>query len=94
MSPLDGIATPLGWLCAKIIDVAERIGTYDISIRPHEDCCTIFTPKKPATKPKTYKCEEFESQWDYATQVQECIDQMETIVVDANYKNDDEMDLF
>ena len=78
----------------EIIDVAERIGTYDISIRPHEDCCTIFTPKKPATKPKIYKCEEFESQWDYATQVQECIDQMETIVVDANYKNDDEMDLF
>ena len=49
----------------EIIDVAEKIGTYDISIRPHEDCCTIFTPKRPATKPKTYQCEEFESQWDF-----------------------------
>jgi thiamine biosynthesis protein ThiI len=36
----------------EIIQVAKRIGTYDISIRPYEDCCTIFVPKNPATKPK------------------------------------------
>ncbi|HHX94601.1 MAG TPA: tRNA 4-thiouridine(8) synthase ThiI [Clostridia bacterium] len=36
----------------EIIEVAKRIGTYDISIRPYEDCCTIFVPKNPATKPK------------------------------------------
>ena len=29
----------------EIIDIAQKIDTYDISIRPHEDCCTIFTPK-------------------------------------------------
>ncbi len=35
----------------EIIDFAKKIGTYDISIRPYEDCCTIFTPAKPKTKP-------------------------------------------
>ena len=36
----------------EIIDIAQKIDTYDISIRPHEDCCTIFTPKAPANKTK------------------------------------------
>ncbi len=48
----------------EIIDVAQKIGTYDISIRPHEDCCTIFTPKQPATKPKSYKADALEETWD------------------------------
>ena len=55
----------------EIIDIATKIGTYDISIRPHEDCCTIFTPKQPATKPKSYKAQAFEANWDFATMVQE-----------------------
>lgn len=36
----------------QIIDLAEKIGTYDISIRPYEDCCTLFLPKHPSTKPR------------------------------------------
>ena len=36
----------------EIIKIAEEIGTYDISIRPYEDCCTVFTPASPATKPE------------------------------------------
>lgn len=43
-------------LCAmskqEIVDCAVDIGTYDISIRPYEDCCTVFVPKHPETKPK------------------------------------------
>ncbi|KHF29187.1 putative tRNA sulfurtransferase [Anoxybacillus sp. BCO1] len=39
----------------EIIAIAERIGTHHISIRPYEDCCTIFTPKAPKTKPKKEK---------------------------------------
>lgn len=35
-----------------IINLAKRVGTYEISIRPHEDCCTIFVPDNPATQPK------------------------------------------
>lgn len=71
----------------EIIDIANKIGTYDISIRPHEDCCTIFAPKQPATKPKSYKAEAFEESWDFQAMVQDCIDNTSFIVVDDNYKN-------
>lgn len=71
----------------EIIDIATKIGTYDISIRPHEDCCTIFTPKQPATKPKSYKAQAFEANWDFATMVQECVENTQDIVIDDSYKN-------
>lgn len=75
----------------EIIRIAERINTYDISIRPHEDCCTIFTPKQPATKPKIYKAEAYERNWDYSTMIKECIENVETIVVDDHYKNEEDI---
>ena len=52
---------------------------------------TIFTPKAPATKPKSYKAEAFEVTFDYETYVNECVENVETIVVDANYKNDEDI---
>ena len=58
----------------EIIDVANKIGTFETSILPYEDCCTIFDPKNPATKPKLDKCEYYESKFDYQTLVQKCID--------------------
>ncbi len=52
-------------LCAmdkqEIIDIALKIGTYDISVRPYEDCCTIFVAKHPETKPKRSIIESIES---------------------------------
>ena len=71
----------------EIIDLANKIGTYDISIRPHEDCCTIFTPKQPATKPKSYKAKAFEENWDFDKMVQDCIEQTTFIVINNDYKN-------
>lgn len=44
----------------EIVSMAKKIGTYDISIRPYEDCCTIFVPKNPATKPKLKDAERAE----------------------------------
>ncbi len=73
----------------EIIDIANKINTYDISIRPHEDCCTIFTPKAPATKPKSYKAEAFEATFDYESLVDECVDTVETVVIDNQYKNNE-----
>lgn len=64
-----------------IINKAVEIGTYDISIRPYEDCCTIFKPKKPKTKPSLKECEFFESKWDWQSQVAECIDNVSTIYI-------------
>lgn len=75
----------------EIIDIAQKIGTYDISIRPHEDCCTIFTPKQPATKPKSYKAEALEETWDYSKMVNDCVEQCETIVIDDHYKEVDDL---
>ncbi|MCD7894499.1 MAG: tRNA 4-thiouridine(8) synthase ThiI [Erysipelotrichaceae bacterium] len=75
----------------EIIDLSKQINTYDISVRPYEDCCTIFTPKQPATKPKSDKAQMYESRWDYASMVQECIDNSEDIWIDDNYKKIDDL---
>ena len=47
-----------------IMDKAREIGTYDISIQPYEDCCTVFLPKHPVTKPKLARIEKSESALD------------------------------
>ncbi|MEQ8197665.1 MAG: tRNA uracil 4-sulfurtransferase ThiI, partial [Clostridiaceae bacterium] len=47
-----------------IMDVSRKIGTYDISIRPYEDCCTIFVPKHPKTKPRVDEIRKSEEQLD------------------------------
>lgn len=63
----------------EIIDVAQKIDTYDISIRPYEDCCTIFTPANPKTKPKLEKVEHYESYLDFDLLIEECVAQREVI---------------
>lgn len=49
----------------EIIDIAKEIGTYETSIQPYEDCCTVFTPANPATKPKLEKVEYYESMTEF-----------------------------
>ena len=48
----------------EIINLAEKIGTFELSIQPFEDCCTIFAPPRPKTKPKIEKAREFENRLD------------------------------
>ena len=48
----------------EIIDISRKIDTFDISIEPYEDCCTVFTPKHPKTRPDIQKCIEAESVLD------------------------------
>ena len=48
----------------EITDYASRIGTYEISIQPYEDCCTVFLPKRPATKPRLDKVLKLEANLD------------------------------
>ena len=57
----------------EIIEIAKEIGTYDISIRPYEDCCTIFTPANPKTKPKLEKIEHYESLTDFEPIIEEAV---------------------
>lgn len=77
----------------EIMELARRIDTYDISIRPFEDCCTIFTPKQPATKPKSFKAKQYEESFDYQSYLQKCVDEMETIEITLDEASEDE-DLF
>lgn len=55
----------------EIIERARRIGTYEISIRPYEDCCTLFVPKHPATKPRLWAVEQAEQGWNWDEMIQQ-----------------------
>ena len=71
-------------LCAmdkqEIIDIARKLGTYDISIRPYEDCCTIFVAKHPETKPKKSIIEKIEQNIEGLDEkIEECIKNIEII---------------
>jgi len=61
----------------EIIAISKKIDTYNISIRPFEDCCTIFTPKKPKTMPNFDSVVEFEKKFDYESLINECLDNIE-----------------
>lgn len=57
----------------EITDIARRIDTYELSILPYEDCCTIFTPKNPVTRPKPHVAERFEEKLDVAALVEDAV---------------------
>ena len=63
----------------EIIDISKKINTYETSILPYEDCCTIFLPTHPVINPELDKCIKYESSFDYETLINECIDNIETI---------------
>ncbi len=69
----------------EIIDIAKKINTYDTSILPYEDCCTIFVPKHPVIKPELSKCLEYEKHFDYQELIEKAIDNIETI---TNFEED------
>ena len=48
----------------EIIDIAQEIDTFEISIQPFEDCCTIFAPDRPKTNPKIKNAEQYEARMD------------------------------
>lgn len=75
----------------EVVAIAKQIDTYDISIRPYEDCCTIFMPKSPATNPTREKINHFESQADFSELMEEAIKEMTVIeVTDQDDIADDE----
>lgn len=64
----------------EIIDLARKIGTYETSILPFEDCCTIFDPKNPVTHPNSEKCIHYESKFDYETLIQQALQTQEVVL--------------
>lgn len=64
-----------------IMDIAREIGTYETSILPYEDCCTIFVPKHPKTAPRLDAMRKSESVLDIDALVQKAIDNTEKIIL-------------
>ena len=65
----------------EIMDIAKRIGTYETSILPYEDCCTVFTPRHPVTKPKLDTMPKAESRLDVEALVREAVEGTELVIV-------------
>ena len=65
----------------EIMDIAKRIGTYETSILPYEDCCTVFTPRHPVTKPKLDTMPKAESRLDIDALVREAVEGTELVIV-------------
>lgn len=65
----------------EIIKYAQKIDTYDISIQPYEDCCTLFVPKHPAIRPKLEPVQKAEEALDIEGLIQESVDKTEVLVI-------------
>jgi thiamine biosynthesis protein ThiI len=61
------------------MDVARELGTYDISIRPFDDCCTLFVPKNPTTRGKMHILEHQERRLDVEELIDEALERTECI---------------
>lgn len=73
----------------EIIDLAKKIGTYDISIRPFQDCCTIFVPEHPVINPEIEKAREYEQAFDFDSLINEAVKNDEVIKLPLDNKFDD-----
>ena len=70
-----------------IIDIAKKINTYETSILPYEDCCTIFLPANPVIRPSIEKAQANEDRFDYEKLLQECVEKTKRIVINAKTVN-------
>ena len=80
----DAVSMPvfrplIGFDKEEIIDRAKAIGTFDTSIQPYEDCCTVFVPQHPVTKPKVEKLRESEALVDFAPMIERAIADMQLV---------------
>lgn len=61
----------------EIIEISRKIDTFDISIQPYEDCCTVFTPKHPKTKPTIEDVEKAQNSFDFSEMVRKAVEKTE-----------------
>ncbi|GAB3061039.1 tRNA uracil 4-sulfurtransferase ThiI [Salinicoccus sesuvii] len=72
----------------EIVEMARNYGTYDTSVLPYEDCCTIFKPKAPKTRPEVKKVERFESKVDFEPMIEKALSGIECYSAEDAEKND------
>ena len=66
----------------EIIEISRKIDTYDISILPYEDCCTVFVPRHPVINPSIKTCIEEEAKFNYEELIDKCINDINTIKIE------------
>ena len=66
---------------AEIVSLSHQIGTFDISIEPYEDCCTVFTPRHPRTRPSLPYVEKAEAALDVQALVDECLESVRCVEI-------------
>ncbi len=69
----------------EIVQIARRIDTFDTSILPYEDCCTVFTPKHPKTRPVLEKVKEQEDKLPFSQLCDEAMESLQTVYIKANF---------
>lgn len=69
----------------EIVQISRKIDTYDISIQPYEDCCTVFTPKHPKTRPELEKVLREERKLDFEALVNEALEGKYTVYAKAEF---------
>lgn len=72
----------------EIMDIARKIDTYETSILPYEDCCTVFVPEHPVINPKLSLCEEMEKRFDYQELINKALANIKTITISENDKSE------
>lgn len=82
----DAVSMPvfrplIGFDKDDIMEVARRIGTYETSILPYEDCCTVFVPKHPVTKPKLEELRASEAAVDFTEMIEKAIENTEIMLI-------------
>ncbi|MDQ0339775.1 thiamine biosynthesis protein ThiI [Caldalkalibacillus uzonensis] len=76
----------------EIIDIAQTIGTYDISILPYEDCCTVFQPKNPKTKPDRLTAGQLEERLNVEPLIERAVENTETLRLTREEQKKDTID--
>lgn len=77
----------------EIIDIAQKIDTFDISIQPFKDCCTIFAPDRPKTNPKIKNTEQYEKRMDVEGLVERAVAGIMVTTIQPQADSDDVDDL-
>ena len=82
----DAVSMPvfrplIGFDKEEIVDKAQKIGTFETSILPYEDCCTVFVPKHPVTKPKVDRLRESEALVDFEPMIEKAISETERMSI-------------
>ena len=72
----------------EIIEISKSINTYETSILPYEDCCTIFVPKHPVINPSLEIAQEYEKLINYEELINECIKNIETIKIEKQKRDE------